>query len=181
MQPFRDLWPEADLMGAVPYADFQCSIDDPPGFRNWWTAEYLHDISDAAIDVIHSHAMATPSPGPAQTFIVPWGGAVAKVGADETPLQQRDAQWVVHPFALWDDPADDDAVIGWAKEFRDDLGPFASGGVYLNFIGNEGQDRVRAAFGDVKYARLAGIKAQYDPDNVFRGNQNIMPAAATHA
>ena len=166
-------------MGAVPYADFQCSIDDPPGFRNWWTAEYLHDISDAAIDVIHSHAMATPSPGPAQTFVVPWGGAVAKVCADETPLQQRDAQWVVHPFALWDDPADDDAVIGWAKGFRDDLGPFASGGVYLNFIGNEGQDRVRAAFGDEKYARLARIKAQYDPDKVFRGNQNIVPGASS--
>ena len=82
----------------------------------------------------------------------------------------------MHPFALWESPADDAAVIGWAKDFRDDIGRFSSGGVYLNFIGNEGQDRVRAAFGDEKYARLARIKAQYDPDNVFRGNQNIVPA-----
>ena len=83
IQPFRDLRPDADLMGAVPYADFQCSIDDPPGFRNWWTAEYLHDVSDEAIDVIHAHAMQMPSPGPSQTFIVPWGGAVGKIGADD--------------------------------------------------------------------------------------------------
>jgi FAD/FMN-containing dehydrogenase len=160
----------------VPYADFQSSLDDPPGFRNWWTAEYLHDVSDEAIDVIHGHAMKMPSPGPSQTLIVPWGGAVGKIGAGDTPLQQRDAKWVVHPFALWESPADDTAVIGWAKTFRDDIGRFSSGGVYLNFIGNEGQDRVRAAYGDEKYARLARIKAQYDPDNVFRGNQNIVPA-----
>jgi FAD/FMN-containing dehydrogenase len=181
IQPFRDLAPEADLMGPVGYADFQCSIDDPPGFRNWWTAEYLHDVTDDAIELIHDHAMQTPSPGPAQTFIVPWGGAVGKIDPDTTPLQQRDAQWVVHPFALWEDPADDDAVIGWAKAFRDDLSRLSSGGVYLNFIGHEGHDRVRAAFGEEKYARLARIKAQYDPDNVFRGNANIRPAEAAPA
>ena len=83
----------------------------------------------------------------------------------------------MHPFALWEDPADDERVIGWARGFRDDMRRFSSGGTYLNFIGDEGQDRVRAAFGDEKYARLARIKAQYDPDNVFRGNQNIVPAA----
>ena len=83
---------------------------------------------------------------------------------------------MVHPFALWEDPADDADVIGWAKAFRDDIARFASGGVYLNFIGDEGRDRVRAAFGDEKYERLARIKAQYDPDNVFRGNANIVPA-----
>ncbi|HZO59419.1 MAG TPA: BBE domain-containing protein, partial [Solirubrobacterales bacterium] len=77
---------------------------------------------------------------------------------------------------LWESPAGDSAVIGWAKSFRDDLRRFSSGGVYLNFIGDEGQDRVRAAYGDEQYARLARIKAQYDPDNVFRGNQNIVPA-----
>jgi FAD/FMN-containing dehydrogenase len=85
---------------------------------------------------------------------------------------------VVHPFALWADPADDDAVIGWARGFRDAVRPFASGGTYLNFIGDEGEDRVRAAFGERKYRRLTAIKARYDPGNVFRGNQNIKPAAA---
>lgn len=82
--PFRNLGPVADLVGPVPYAEFQCSIDDPPGYRNWWTAEYLHVVTDEAIDVIHANALRTPSPAPAQTFIVPWGGAVARVGEDET-------------------------------------------------------------------------------------------------
>jgi FAD/FMN-containing dehydrogenase len=177
IEPFRALGPEADLVGPVAYADFQCSIDDPPGYRNWWTAEYLHEVTDEAIDVIHAHALRTPTPAPAQSFIVPWGGAVARVGEDQTPLTQRDATWVVHPFALWADPADDDAVIGWARGFRDAVRPFASGGTYLNFIGDEGEDRVRAAFGQQKYRRLTAIKARYDPGNVFRGNQNIKPAA----
>lgn len=181
IKPFRGLAPVADLVGPVPYADFQCSIDDPPGYRNWWTAEYLHGVTDEAIDVIHAHALRTPSPGPAQTFIVPWGGAVARVGEDETPLTQRDATWVVHPFALWENPADDDAVIGWARAFRDGIQRFASGGVYLNFIGDEGADRIRAAFGDAKYARLAEVKSRYDPGNVFRGNQNIAPATTPEA
>lgn len=176
LAPFRALGPLADLVGVVPYADFQCSIDDPPGYRNWWTAEYLHVVTDEAIDVIHEHSMKLPSPGPAQSFVVPWGGAVARIGEDETPMAQRDASWVVHPFALWEDPDDDDRVIGWAKTFRDDIARFASGGVYLNFIGDEGEDRVKAAFGEEKYGRLAEIKAQYDPDNVFRGNQNIKPS-----
>lgn len=179
LRPFRDLGPEVDLVDRVGYADFQCSIDDPPGYRNWWTAEYLHVVSDEAIDVIHDYGLRTPSPGPAQTFVVPWGGAVARVGENDTPLTQRDATWVVHPFALWDDPADDDAVIGWGRSFRDDIARFASGGTYLNFIGDEGPDRVRAAFGEAKYARLAAIKARYDPDNVFHGNQNIRPAAVS--
>jgi len=176
LAPFRALGPCADLVGVMPYADFQSSIDDPPGYRNWWTAEYLHVVTDEAIEVIHRHSLAIPTPGPAQSFIVPWGGAVARVGEDETPMTQRDATWVVHPFAVWENPADDDRVIGWAKAFRDDIARFASGGVYLNFIGDEGQDRVVAAFGEEKYRRLARVKAQYDPDNVFRGNQNIKPS-----
>ena len=90
-------------------------------------------------------------------------------------MTQRDASWVVHPFAVWENPADDDRVIGWAKAFRDDIARLASGGVYLNFIGDEGHDRVVAAFGEEKYRRLASVKSQYDPDNVFRGNQNIKP------
>ncbi len=181
LHPFKDLGPVADLTGAVPYAEFQQSIDDPPGYRNWWTAEYLHEITDEAIEAIHGHSLAMPSPTPSQSLVVPWGGAVKRLGGDATPMQQRDARWVVHPFALWEDPADDERVIGWAKAFRDDVSRFSSGGVYLNFIGDEGEDRVRAAFGDEKYARLARIKAEYDPANVFRGNQNIRPAEATPA
>jgi hypothetical protein len=113
----------------MPYADWQCAIDDPPGYRNWWTAEYLHVVSDEAIDVMHAHSLATPSPTPSMSFIVPWGGAVARVGEDETPYIQRDASWVVHPYASWEDPADDDLAIGWARDFREDIRRYASGGL----------------------------------------------------
>jgi FAD/FMN-containing dehydrogenase len=172
---FRALGPEVDLIGRCTYADFQCALDDPPGHRNWWTAEYLHVVTDEAIDLIHAHAMRTPSPTPSQAAVVPWGGGVARVGEDATPLTQRDATWVVHPFAVWDDVLDDDVMIGWGRGFRGALQQVSSGGVYLNFIGDEGEDRVRAAFGEQKFRRLSAIKARYDPDNVFRGNQNIPP------
>jgi FAD/FMN-containing dehydrogenase len=178
IEPFRDLGPQADLVGPVPYADFQCSLDDPPGYRGWWTAEYLHVVTDEAIDAIHAHSLRTPTPTPSMSFIVPWGGAVAGIAEDDTPYTQRDATWVVHPYASWEDSADDDDAIGWARDFRDEIQRFSSGGAYLNFIAeDEGEHRVRAAFGAEKYRRLAAIKAHYDPDNVFRGNQNIKPAA----
>ena len=164
-----------DASGPMLYADFQRAIDDPPGYRNYWTAEYLNDVGDETLDLIASHSVRTPG-GPSQTFIVPWGGAVARVDEDGTPMTRRDATWVVHPFALWDDPADDDAIIAWGRGFRDALAPRATGGVYLNFIGEEGEERIRAAYGEDKYRRLSAIKAKYDPDNLFRLNHNITPA-----
>ena len=95
---------------------------------------------------------------------------------DATPLTKRTVSWITHPFAMWENAADSAKNIEWARSFRRDIARFASGGVYLNFIGDEGEDRVRAAFGDKKYNRLAAIKGEWDPDNVFRGNQNIKPA-----
>lgn len=92
-------------------------------------------------------------------------------------MARRTAQWITHPFAVWQDPAQTAEAIGWAKGFRRDIAPYANGGVYLNFIGHEGQERIMAAFGPENYARLARIKRNFDPDNVFRGNQNILPAA----
>jgi FAD/FMN-containing dehydrogenase len=174
IRPLRDLGPEADFMGPTAYADFNCSIDDPPGFRNYWTAEYVDDLPAEAISIVaeYGHSM---SRGPAQTFLVPWGGEVGRVAEDATPLTKRDAAWVVHPFALWDDPAEDAANMAWGRNFAADIRKFATGGVYLNFIGDEGEDRIRAAYGEQKYNRLAEIKGRYDPDNFFRNNQNIKP------
>ena len=175
VQPFRALAPEIDLVGPMQYADFQCMIDDPPGLYNYWSADYHDTFPDDAVDVFVKSGFERVAP-PAQQLLIPWGGAVARVPDDATPLTKRDATWISHPFALWEDPADTDASIAWARNFRRDIGRYANGGVYLNFIGNEGQDRVRSAFGDAKYARLADIKAEWDPTNVFRGNQNIEPA-----
>lgn len=172
---FRALQPEVDLVGPMEYADFQCMIDDPPGLLNYWTGDYHTDFPDEALDVFVKYGFERQSPH-AQQILLPWGGAVARVGDDATPLTNRASKWLTHPFALWDDPADTDANIEWARGFRRDIARYANGGVYLNFIGHEGQDRIRAAFGDEKYNRLAQIKAEWDPDNVFRGNQNIVPA-----
>jgi FAD/FMN-containing dehydrogenase len=168
--------PAADLFEPMPYAAFQSALDDPPGYRNWWTAEHLTDLHDGAIDAIVTRSKEMPT-GPSQLFIVAWGGAVGRVPKEATPLGIRDAAFVVHPFALWEDPADDERVISWARAYRADLWPWATGGVYLNFVGDEGDTRVRAGFGAANHARLARVKAQWDPDNVFRGNQNVRPAA----
>lgn len=176
-EDFRTLRPAVDLVGAMPYVEFQRMIDDPPGLRNYWTADYLDALPDAAVDVFVTHSERMPVPSACQSIVFPWGGAISRVSADETPMAKREATWVTHPFALWEDAAGDAAHIGWAKAISADLKPFASGGVYLNFIGDEGGGRVRAAFGD-SYERLARVKAEYDPGNFFRINQNIEPATA---
>ena len=177
-EAFRLLSPAVDLVGEMPYVEFQRMIDDPPGLRNWWTADYLDGLSDDAVGQFVRGSEAMPVPSASQSILFPWGGAIARVGAAQTPMAKREATWVVHPFALWEEASDDEAVIGWARGMSAGMKPFASGGVYLNFIGDEGRDRVRAAFGD-NYERLARVKGAYDPDNFFRFNQNVEPARVT--
>ena len=172
LRELRALGPKVDFFAPMPYADFQCMIDDPPGLRNYWTAEHLADLPDAAIDAIATRSEALP-PGPAQLFMVGWGGALARVTEDESPLAGRGARFVVHPFALWEDAADDERLIGWARAFSGDLRPFATGDVYLNFVGEEGAARVRSAYGASSYERLARVKAEWDPRNVFRASGNV--------
>src|SRR4051794_23203055 len=172
---FRELRPAVDLVGAIPYTQFQSMIDDPPGLRNYWTGDYLSDLPDQAVDVFVSHSGTMPVPSAAQSILFPWGGAVARVSERDTPMSQRDAAWVCHPFVLWENAADDERHIAWGRGLSADMKQFASGGVYLNFIGDEGIDRMRAAFGP-SYDRLARVKATYDPDNFFSRNQNIRPA-----
>ena len=174
VQMMRELSPEVDLVGPMPYATLQSMIDDPPGFRQYWSADYHDTFPDEALDVFLDAGAHRASPM-TQHLLLPWGGALARVDADATPLSQRSARWVSHPFATWDDPADDAANIGWVRDYRRANAPFTTGGVYLNFIGDEGDERIRAAFGAEKYARLEQIKAEYDPRNVFTGNQNIRP------
>jgi FAD/FMN-containing dehydrogenase len=175
MAPLRALEPQVDLVGPMPYAEFQCMIDDPPGRHNYWSAEYLDDLPGEALDVFVTYGFERPSPF-TQPVLMPWGGAVARAGDDATPLTKRNASWIMHPFAMWEDPADSATNIEWVKAFRRDIAPYASGGIYLNYIGVEGEDRVRAAYGEEKLRRLAAIKGEWDPANLFTGNQNIKPA-----
>ncbi len=166
--------PAADFFEPTTYAEFQSSLDDPPGYRNYWTAEHVEELSDAAIEAISRRSAEIPA-SPSQLFIVPWGGAIGRAGADSSPLAGRGTAFVVHPLFLWEDPADDELMIRIARAYRDDLAPFASGAAYLNFLGDEGEDRVRAGFAAGAYERLAQVKAKWDPDGVFAGNQSLAP------
>lgn len=173
---YRELGPAVDLVEDTDYADFQCSLDDPPGKYNYWSADYHDELSDGALDVIIDSARNLPGPS-SQQLIAHWGGAVGGPAAAATPLVNRSASWVSHPFGLGDTPEGGQEAKAWVKRFRQDISPYATGGVWLNFIGDEGQARIRAAYGDANYDRLAQVKRQFDPDNTFRGNQNILPAS----
>ena len=173
--PLLELSPEGQMMAEMPYAELQCALDDPPGFRNYWSAEHLEELPDDAIDLFCTRAEDMIVPSPSQQIAIPWGGAVARNAAD-WPLASRRARWTVHPFGLWDDAADDERGKAWARATCADLKSYATGGVYLNFTGDEGDERVQAGFGD-DYDRLAAVKAEWDPDNVFRQNHNVKPVA----
>ncbi len=172
----RALGPEVDLVGPMPYTEFQCMIDDPPGLGNYWSADYHDTFPDEALDTFVKYGFERPSPV-SQQILVPWGGAIARVSDEATPMTHRDVRWISHPFAMWDVAEDATANIDWAQSFRRDIAAHTNGGVYLNFIGHEGEERIKAAFGDAKFRRLQQVKADWDPSNVFQGNQNIRPAS----
>ena len=171
--------PAADLIRPMPYVDLQRMIDDanPHGVRNYWAADFLTGLPEEAIDVICRHHLTAPSPL-SQILLVPGGGAIARIPDDRTALAQRQAPFNLHILSMWGDPADDAANISWARQFSAQMKPYTTGRVYLNFIGEEGEDRIRSAFGPRAYARLQAIKDRYDPDNLFRLNQNIRPGRA---
>ncbi|MET9701091.1 FAD-binding oxidoreductase [Streptomyces sp. NPDC006529] len=169
--PLLALAHPAELVTALHYADFQCMLDDPPGLRNHWSAEYLTGAPDELLDVFCARAASTPT----QHVLFPLSGAVAD-GPTGYPVPYREAPWAVHPFAVWEDPADDARCRQWVKDVRADVQPWSTGAVYLNFTGDEGPERVAAGLGAANLRRLAEVKARYDPDNVFRFNHNIKPA-----
>ncbi|CAM5650799.1 FAD-binding oxidoreductase [Streptomyces canus] len=174
-EPLLALPHVTEIVGAMPYADVQCMIDDPPGMRNYWSAEYLTGAPDEFVDAFCARADALPVPTGTQHVLFPLGGAIAD-GPREFPVPYRDAQWVVHPFGIWEDPADDERCVQWVRDVRAEVKPWSTGAVYLNFIGDEGADRVAAGVGTENTRRLSEVKRRYDPDNVFRFNHNITPA-----
>ncbi|MER5944235.1 FAD-binding oxidoreductase [Streptomyces sp. NPDC001928] len=173
-EPLLALPHEAEVVGAMPYADVQCMLDDPPGMRNYWSAEYLTGAPDAYLDAFCAGGEALPLTGTLHALF-PQGGAIA-AGPHEYPVPYRDAPWGVHPFAIWADPADDERCVQWVRDVRAAAQPWSTGAVYLNFIGDEGAERVVAGMGTENTRRLADLKRRYDPDNVFRFNHNISPA-----
>ncbi|MFC9909107.1 FAD-binding oxidoreductase [Streptomyces sp. NPDC127197] len=173
-EPLLALPHEAELVTAIPYADLQCMIDDPPGLRNHWSAECLTGAPDEFVDVFCARADSLPVPTGTRHMLFPLGGAVAE-GPAGHPVPYRDAPWAVHPFAIWADLADDERCMRWVRDACADVRPWSTGAVCLNFIGDEGTDRVRAGLGAENIRRLGELKRHHDPDNVFRFNHNIKP------
>lgn len=167
--------PAGAMVAELPYDELQSALDDPPGYRNYWSAEHLEALPDEAVDTFCAQAERMIVPSASQHVLFTMGGAIAR-GPRGYPIPWRHADWVVHPFGLWTDPADDERGIQWAHDVCAAVRPWSTGAVYLNFIGDEGQSRVVSGFGTEGYARLAAVKARYDPQNVFRRNHNIAPA-----
>jgi FAD/FMN-containing dehydrogenase len=170
--------PVESSLGAIPYLQIQSRGDAifPRGRRYYWKAQFLNEISDSAIDALLEAYAGAPS---ATSLLVfqQVGGAIARVPKSAAPYANRDALYDCFPMAIWDDPADDEANIQWARAMWNAIRPYATGGVYANNLGDEGDDRVRQAYGE-NYARLVAIKTKYDPANLFRLNQNIPPNAS---
>ena len=176
LAPIYALEPQGGLTAEMPYAELQCAIDDPPGFRNYWSASHLAAMPDEALDLYCRQGEDMIVPSPSQHLMVPWGGAVADHAAD-WPMTHRTATWVTHPFGLWSDVTDDERGIAWVRRSVAELKPFDIGSVYLNFVADLDDDQVRASFGEKNYERLAAVKAEFDPDNIFNRHHAIQPLA----
>jgi FAD/FMN-containing dehydrogenase len=181
LQPLKDLGPEVDLIQPMPYTAFQAILDPsaPKGLRNYWKGEYLTGLTDEAIDTFVEHApgQATIAPPFNQSIIFRIGQGVTAVPDDATAFSHRDADYMFHPISCWENPDDDGKVIAANRAFADAMRPFSTGAAYLNFTAEV--DRVRDAYGEQKYERLVELKDKYDPENLFRLNQNIKPSRAT--
>jgi FAD/FMN-containing dehydrogenase len=175
LAPLLALGHQGGIVADMPYADFQCMNEDPPGYRNYWSADHLDALPDEAVDRFCAHAAEMIVPSPSALVLLPQGGAIARAGTD-FPIPWRLAPWHVPRFAMWDDPADDQRARAWARTLSADLRPWASGDIYLNFIGDNGPEHLAAGLGTENLARLAAVKARYDPDNIFRLNHNIRPS-----
>jgi FAD/FMN-containing dehydrogenase len=169
--------PIVDLLEPKPYLALQSMFDPlvPHGWHRYWKSVELPPLTDDAIDTLVEHSSAPTSPR-SYTIVFQLGGALARMGEDETAFSQRDAAHNVNINAVWteEDP-DAERHIAWARDFFDAMQPHAGGRVYLNFLGEEGGNRVRQAYGARNYERLVELKRAYDPTNFFRLNQNIEP------
>ena len=169
--------PPIQMVDAMPYTFVQMLLDElqPAGRRSYWKSGYLTELTDDAIDAGATVAAQAQSPFNIAEFVL-WGGAVARVGADDTAFGERGGRFLYNAVSTWENADDDAMQLPWARAFHDAMQPFATGGVYVNFLSEEGADRVRAAYGAEKFARLQKIKSEYDPENLFALNQNIPPA-----
>jgi FAD/FMN-containing dehydrogenase len=166
---------QGEHIGAQPYVQWQKAFDPllTPGARNYWKSHNFTELRDEALDAMIEFANKLPS-SQCEIFIGLISGAANRIPAQAMAYAHRDARFVLNVHGRWDEAAQDETGIAWARAFFKASAPYASAGAYVNFMTEDEGDRVVAAYG-ANYARLAQIKQRYDPNNVFHLNQNIKP------
>jgi len=175
-QPIRAfLKPALDFVGQLPFPALQSMFDPiyPTGLQWYWRADFVKKLTDEAIDIHIKFGNALPTPL-STMHLYPIDGAAAKVGKSDTPWAYRDAVWAGVIVGGDPDPANKEKITKWTKDYFDATHPYSAGGAYVNFMMDEGEERVQATYKH-NYKRLSRIKKKYDPNNFFRVNQNIRP------
>lgn len=175
-KPFHDVAEvKAEHVGRVPYPAINAAFDGlyPKGIRQYWKGNFVKDLTDDAIAAHVEHGAKTPTMS-STMHLYPIDGACHRVGADETAFGHRDASFSMVVVSAWEDPADDEANTQWVRQYSAAIAPHSEPGGYINFMAADDDDRIPANYGD-SYARLVDVKRRYDPDNLFRINQNIQP------
>jgi FAD/FMN-containing dehydrogenase len=168
--------PACDLVGPMPFPALQSMFDAlyPPGLQWYWKADFVKELTDEAISRHIKYGSELPTMH-STMHLYPVNGAAHRVGSNDTAFSYRDANWAEVIVGVDPDPLNKDRIITWARDYWEALHPYSAGGAYLNFLMEEGEDRIKAGFRD-NYPRLVAIKNKYDPTNFFRVNQNIKPA-----
>jgi FAD/FMN-containing dehydrogenase len=175
-QPIRAVkTPALDFVGPIAVPALQTLFDGlyPPGLLWYWKADYVKDLDEAAIDIHVKYGNELPTPL-SSMHMYPVNGLASRINKNDTAWTYRDANYAVVIVGIDADPANRDKIISWARDYWDAQHPYSAGGAYINFMMDEGEDRIKATYGD-NYKKLAAIKAKYDPNNLFRVNQNIKP------
>lgn len=177
LQPLRQFGsPLADHIAPMGYRQLQTMLDPalPPGRQNYVKANYLEEIADEGIDILAQGFSSVPSPY-TMVLLVKLGGAVSRTPKEDTAFYYRDAGYHFEILSSWEDPGEGESNIQWTRKLWREMRPFSSSGIYINqMIGDEGEGQVSTGYGD-NYPRLLALKKKYDPDNLFRHNQNIRP------
>jgi FAD/FMN-containing dehydrogenase len=170
--------PLAELVQPMPYSQLQSAGDESQqhGLRRYWKSSYMSGLTDAALDAFLRRGSEPGAGRSASGSLLLLGGAISRVGENDTAYGHRDAAFDFMATADWTDPSQDGQQMAAARQYSESMAPFSAKGVYVNNLGLEGEGRVRAAYGPLKYARLQALKDRYDPDNVFHLNQNIRPS-----
>jgi FAD/FMN-containing dehydrogenase len=176
LAPVRALRPALDTFARISYLDMQTASDDyyAWGRRNYWKGVLLTDLPRATVDILVDRLLAAPSERCGFGMIT-MGGAIRRVADEDSAFSGRGANWWLTTEALWDDPVDDEAHFAWGRDSLAQLRRVAVATNYVNDLGQPGEHNLRDIYGDARYERLVALKCAWDPDNVFRLNQNITP------